>query len=331
MDQSVYDELTALIDALRAETQASSITPERLGAIIQQIVDILPELDDSQEIANVSRTALEAAQTAINVANSALLHANSAEASVGEVADNLASLANDVADAVENATTALYTAQQAAIAATAATGQVSQLATRVSTLEQFKTSTEAALLKTPQFHSASWLENEQGSYDEEHPERRAKVRYTSMKDAIEGERKLIKLYNFTAIGATVDSTNQHLLMTFMMADSNGKTSVSYYRVIPYSNYCVVEKTVFPMPYYDATWAKTIGGTRAQLDEFINCIQATPRCLMMAGNQPILWATMRNINVVHFSVMLERGVRVYTVEYNTTTEECNVSYEDTSFQ
>jgi len=38
------EELTALVDALRAETTEQSITPERMGALLQRMIDVLPSV-----------------------------------------------------------------------------------------------------------------------------------------------------------------------------------------------------------------------------------------------------------------------------------------------
>jgi len=40
------EELTALVDALRAETTEQSITPERMGAILQRMIDVLSTMQD---------------------------------------------------------------------------------------------------------------------------------------------------------------------------------------------------------------------------------------------------------------------------------------------
>lgn len=329
MDQSVYEDLTELVDALRSETIASSITPERLGAIIQQIIDILPELDDSS-IAAAASSALAAAQAAATQAQAAIAAAQAAETAAGNAVSTLASMASDIATALSKATSAYNNAQTAAASAQQATSQVSALAGRVSNLETFRANTEHTLSKVPEYHSATWLESEAGVISEENPERRALVRYTSMKTAIEAGNKLIKLYNIVAIEADVNSTNGHLFLVFLESDFAGSTSVVRYRIIPHSTYCEVEKTVVPMPYYDATWAKTYGGSRAQLDEFINVIQSTPRAIIIAGNQPVVWAMMRNMNVVQFAIMLDGGMRTYTVEYSSGAGETHTTYVDKTF-
>ena len=329
MNQSVFDELTELVDALRAETTANSITPERLGAIIQQIIDILPDLDDSA-IADAAASALAAAQAAATNASAAVTAAQAAQAAVDELTDQLAALASSVADAQSQARAASTAAQSATTAAQRATQQVSQLATRVATLESFKTTAESKLSKVPEYHSATWLDSEAGDYDAENPNRRQLVRYTSMLEAIEGGKKLIKKYNILANG--IEVTGGIILLSFIEVGADKSIKMSVYRISrPGSaNYCVVDKMLLPLPFYDATWAKTYGGTREQMDEFINVIQATPRCLMIADNQPIVWAAMRNMNVVQFSIMLDGGMRTYTVEYNEGAGETNSSYEEFYF-
>jgi len=44
------EELTALVDALRAETFEKSITPERIGAILQRMIDVLPSVSDANSL-----------------------------------------------------------------------------------------------------------------------------------------------------------------------------------------------------------------------------------------------------------------------------------------
>ena len=44
------EELTALVDALRAETFEQSITPERMGAILQRMIDVLPSVSDANSL-----------------------------------------------------------------------------------------------------------------------------------------------------------------------------------------------------------------------------------------------------------------------------------------
>lgn len=45
---STIAEITALVTAFRSETQQSAISPERLGALLQKIVDYVGDLDDSE-------------------------------------------------------------------------------------------------------------------------------------------------------------------------------------------------------------------------------------------------------------------------------------------
>lgn len=207
MDQSVISELTALVDALRAETTANSITPERLGAIIQRIVDILPELDDSA-IANSAATALEAAQAAVNLARSALSAARMAEAAANEAVNSLSSLASSVADAVSQAASVASTAQSASTAANQATQQVSALSTRVTNLENFKAQVEYDFQHTPAYHSASWL------VDEPNP---TMTRYNAMKNAI-GLHRMLLLHGFPAVSAAVNNTAGVITVVFALGD-----------------------------------------------------------------------------------------------------------------
>lgn len=330
MDQSVFDELTQLIDALRAETTVNSISPERIGALLQRVVDILPDLDDS-EIGNAARTALEAAQAAVNLAQSALDHARTASTVANDAAGRVSQISSDVATAISNALSALRVAQSAATAAQQATSMASNLSGRVSTLERYRTTVEETLAKTPEYQSASWLDNEQSVFDAEHPERRKLVRYTSMVDAINGGKKLIKKNNIVASGINITSSGA-ILLSFIEVDSLKNTKMSIYRVTRPSgaDYCVVEKTSVPMPVYNANWALNVGGSREQLDELINLSQATPQVLIMVNSQPVVWIARRNNDVVQFAVMTSTGMRIYTVEYSSGAGETHTTYVDKTF-
>lgn len=329
MDQSVFDELTQLIDALRAETTVNSISPERMGTLLQRIVDILPDLDDS-EIGNAARTAIEAAQAAVNFAQSALEHARTARNVAVDAATAAQNAANVAQSALNNARNASNVANDAATAAQQATSTASNLSGRVSTLERYRTTVEETLAKTPEYHSASWLDNEQGVFDAEHPERRKLVRYTSMVDAINGGKKLIKKNNIVASG--INLTSGVIVLSFVEVGEDNGVHTSVYRVVRPSsaNYCVVDKTSIPLPVYNANWALSVGGSREQLDEFINFIEATPQVPMMVGSQPIVWAARRNNNVVQFATITNTYVRTYTVTYDEGAGETNTTYEDHQF-
>ena len=180
---------------------------------------------------------------------------------------------------------------------------------------------------TPKYQSANWLEDEE---EQSHPGRRIAIRFTSMVKAINGNR-LIKLYGNTATSAEVVS-DSIMVLTFLITSSTGKSKVVYYRVTytDGEDYCYVEKHEVPMPYYDATWATTYGGTLAQLEEFINVIENTPKVLTMANNQPVVWAARRTPTMVQFAVMLDGGMRTYTVEYDSGAGETHSTYTDKTF-
>ena len=180
---------------------------------------------------------------------------------------------------------------------------------------------------TPKYQSANWLEDEE---EQSHPGRRIAIRFTSMVKAINGNR-LIKLYGNTATSAEVVS-DSIIVLTFLITNSTGKSKVVYYRVTytDGEDYCYVEKHEVPMPYYDATWATTYGGTLEQLEEFINVIENTPKALIMANNQPVVWAARRTPYIVQFAVMLDGGMRTYTVEYDSGAGETHSTYTDKTF-
>ena len=206
---------------------------------------------------------------------------------------------------------------------------VTSLAGRVSSVETWQESAGSAA-SIPHYHSATWLESEEGQYDAEHPERRALVRYTSMISGI-NDNRLIKLGNVTASGVEVN--NGVISLVFVVADDAGNTNeiLYYVRQPSGADYCEVEKNEIPLPYYDATWVNRIGGGREQMDEIINIIQQSPRALMMIGSTPIVWSQMLNNNVVRFATMLNGGMRVYTVEYFESTGETITTHIDKTFE
>lgn len=300
-----------------------------MGALLQRIVDILPDLDDS-EIGNAAHAAFVAAQAAVDLAQSAIDHARTASTVANDAAGIVSQLSSDVATAVENALSAMRAAQSAATAAQQATSMASNLSGRVSTLERYRTTVEETLAKTPEYHSASWLDNEEGSYDSEHPERRKLVRYTSMVDAINGGKKLIKKNNIVASG--INLTSGVIVLSFVEVGEDKGVHTSVYRVVRPSsaNYCVVEKTSIPLPVYNANWALSVGGSREQLDELINVSQATPQVLIMVNSQPVVWIARRNNDVVQFATITNTYVRTYTVTYDEGAGETNTTYEDHQF-
>lgn len=212
---------------------------------------------------------------------------------------------------------------------TSAEGDITTLGGRVTSVETWQTQAGNAA-SLPHYHSANWLENEQGSYSEDYPERRLKVRYTAMMSAI-NDNRLIKLFNVTASGVSVN--DGVISAVFMTTNSNGTSqTVRYYvRYTSGNDYCTVEKKEIPMPYYDATWATTYGGSLENLEEFINVINSTPRALMLVESQPVVWAARRTPYMVQFAVMIDGGMRTYTTQYDSDAGETYCSYEDTIFQ
>lgn len=122
-------QLTELISALRAETEADSVSPERVGYVLQQIVDFLPSLDSSGLTSDVA-TALNTARTALSTAQSATTAAQSA----GTAATSAQNVANSASS----------TAAEAQRLADAATAAVSELTTLVGTLQAASESATAA-------------------------------------------------------------------------------------------------------------------------------------------------------------------------------------------
>ena len=208
-------------------------------------------------------------------------------------------------------------------------GNITGLGGRVTSVEEWQTQAGNAA-SLPHYHSANWLENEQGSYSEDFPERRLKVRYTAMMSAI-NDNRLIKLFNVTASGVSIN--DGVISAVFMTTNSNGTSqTVRYYvRYASGDDYCTVEKKEIPMPYYDATWATTYGGSLENLEEFINVINSTPRALMLVESQPVVWAARRTPYMVQFAVMIDGGMRTYTTQYDSDAGETYCSYEDTIFQ
>ena len=121
--------LTALVTALRAETERDSISPERLGYVLQQIVDYLPSLDSSGLSGDVA-SALSTARSALSAAQSATTTA--------EAAQTASTAAQNVANASSS------TAVEAKRLAEAAEATVAGLTALVSELETASATATAA-------------------------------------------------------------------------------------------------------------------------------------------------------------------------------------------
>lgn len=122
-------ELSGLIAALRAETESESISPDRLGYVLQQIVDFLPGLDSSGLSGDVA-TALSTARSALSTAQGASTAASQAQTA--------ATSAQNVAN---GASAAAAEAVRASEAATAAVSSLTALVTELQSASELATST----------------------------------------------------------------------------------------------------------------------------------------------------------------------------------------------
>lgn len=135
-------ELTGLISALRAETEADSVSPERVGYVLQQIVNFLPSLDSSgltDDVATAlatARQALTSAQGATTTAQSAQTAATSAQ-NVANAASSTANAASTLAGQCESAVAALTTlVGQLQTASETATSAASEASAAVGALQE---------------------------------------------------------------------------------------------------------------------------------------------------------------------------------------------------
>lgn len=143
--------ITALITALRNETEKHSVSPENVGYILQSLLDLTVSLDQSGLSAEV-QTALQNATTALNTANSAKTLAENASSSATasvSVANSANSLATEAKTLANDAITSSVNAQKSALAAQRLTEQLSlsveeALIQVESYLEQMKNASELA-------------------------------------------------------------------------------------------------------------------------------------------------------------------------------------------
>lgn len=139
-------QLTDLISALRAETEANSVSPERVGYVLQQIVDFLPSLDSSGLTSDVA-TALATARQALSAAQSAT--------STAQTAQTAATSAQNVAN---SASSTAAEASRLANAASTAVSELTALVGRLQTASEEATSTaEAARAAVEDIHSGANL------------------------------------------------------------------------------------------------------------------------------------------------------------------------------
>lgn len=139
-------QLTDLISALRAETEADSVSPERVGYVLQQIVDFLPSLDSSGLTSDVA-TALATARQALSAAQSAT--------STAQTAQTAATSAQNVAN---SASSTAAEASRLANAASTAVSELTALVGRLQTASEEATSTaEAARAAVEDIHTGANL------------------------------------------------------------------------------------------------------------------------------------------------------------------------------
>ena len=137
-------QLTELIWALRAETEANSVSPERVGYVLQQIVNFLPSLDSSGLTSDVA-TALATARQALSAAQSAT--------STAQAAQTAATSAQNVAN---SASTAATDASRLATAATNAVNELTELVGLLQTASAEATQTaKAASAAVAAIHSGA--------------------------------------------------------------------------------------------------------------------------------------------------------------------------------
>ena len=129
-------QLTELISALRAETEADSVSPERVGYVLQKIVDILPSLDSSELVANVT-AALETARQALDTAQSANTTSQTAQTAVATLDTLMNTLQTTMPNKADKTEVqALQTAMDTEMAGKADKTTVQNIDARLSTFEE---------------------------------------------------------------------------------------------------------------------------------------------------------------------------------------------------
>ena len=128
-------QLTELISALRAETAADSVSPERVGYVLQKIVDILPSFDSSELVANVT-AALETARQALDTAQSANTTSQTAQTAVATLDTLMNTLQTTMPNKADKTEVqALQTAMNTAMAGKADNAAVQGVSERVRVIE----------------------------------------------------------------------------------------------------------------------------------------------------------------------------------------------------
>ena len=165
----------------------------------------------------------------------------------------------------------------------------------------------------PKRHWANWLEQGDSTTTQDHPERRLKVRYTSLVNT-EDQNRLIQLGSIAACGFDYVEEESTIYLSFMTVNGVMRYAVTYDGS---SDYCEVYKSLLPLPNYDASWIKGSNGTLDDYQALSAAIgEGVPIRLPVQGGW--LHAIRASINLGHLNMTFCDGTYnyYYTVDWDT---------------
>lgn len=165
----------------------------------------------------------------------------------------------------------------------------------------------------PKRHWANWLEQGDSTTTQDHPERRLKVRYTSLVNT-EDQNRLIQLGSIAACGFDYVEEESTIYLSFMTVGGVIRYAVTYDGS---SDYCEVYKSLLPLPNYDASWIKGSNGTLDDYQALSAAIgEGVPIKLPVQGGW--LHAIRASINLGHLNMTFCDGTYnyYYTVDWDT---------------
>lgn len=157
----------------------------------------------------------------------------------------------------------------------------------------------------PKRHWANWLEQGDSTTTQDHPERRLKVRYTSLVNT-EDQNRLIQLGSIAACGFDYVEEESTVYLSFMTVGGVLRYAITYDGS---SDYCEVYKSLLPLPNYDASWIK---GSSGSFDDYQSLYSAilggVPIKLPVQGGW--LHAIKTSINLGHLNLTFCDGLYCY---------------------
>lgn len=173
----------------------------------------------------------------------------------------------------------------------------------------------------PKRHWANWLEQGDSTTTQDHPERRLKVRYTSLVNT-EDQNRLIQLGSIAACGFDYVEEESTIYLSFMTVNGVMRYAVTYDGS---SDYCEVYKSLLPLPNYDASWIKGSNGTLDDYQALYSAILGgVPIKLPVQGGW--LHAIKTSINLGHLNLTFCDGLYCYYYVVDWISEHAVVTSE-----